>query len=156
MGRISAVGSWYTSEAATVGRLVGIGWIRDACGTCRVCDGDIKDETRCLEQVFSGRDVPGTMARYTVVPERYITPLPDGVPSEMLAPIMCAGATAYKALKVANLPIGSWVWYFWRCRCSGIVGVIMQSRWAIDLSQSMEESGEDFFAWTQEQMSIGL
>ncbi|KAJ5406104.1 alcohol dehydrogenase [Penicillium sp. CMV-2018d] len=109
VGRISAVGSSCTSEAATVGRLVGVGWIRDACGSCRVCDSDIKDETRCVEQVFSGRDVPGTLARYTVVPERYITPLPDGVPSEMLAPVMCAGVTGYKALKVANITTGSWV-----------------------------------------------
>ncbi|KAJ5165069.1 alcohol dehydrogenase [Penicillium coprophilum] len=108
VGRIAAVGSLCTSKAATVGRLVGVGWIRDACGSCHVCD-DMKDETRCLKQVFSGRDVPGTLARYTVVPERYITPLPDGIPSEMLAPIMCAGVTAYKALKVASLAIGSWV-----------------------------------------------
>lgn len=53
--------------------------------------------------------MPGTLARYTVVPERYITPLPDGVPSEMLAPVVCAGATGYKALKLANLAAGSWV-----------------------------------------------
>ncbi|QQK43170.1 Alcohol dehydrogenase [Penicillium digitatum] len=109
VGRISAVGSSCTSEAAKVGRRVGVGWIRDACGICRVCDGDLNDETRCLERVFGGRDVPGTLARYTVVPERYVTPLPEGVPSKMLAPIMCAGVTAYKALKVAKLAIGSWV-----------------------------------------------
>lgn len=109
VGRIVATGSMCTSEAAVVGRLVGVGWIRDACGSCRVCDSDLKDETRCLKQVFSGRDVPGTLAKYTVVPERYITLLPDDVPSEMLAPIMCAGVTAYKALKMASLTPGSWV-----------------------------------------------
>lgn len=69
----------------------------------------MKDETRCLTQVFSGRDVPGTLAQYTVVPERYITPLPEDVPSELLAPIMCAGVTAFKALKVASPTQGSWV-----------------------------------------------
>lgn len=58
-----------------VGRLVEVGWIRDACGSCRICDSSIKDETRCLTQVFRGRDVPGTLARYTVVPERYVSPL---------------------------------------------------------------------------------
>jgi alcohol dehydrogenase, propanol-preferring len=109
VGRIVAVGSQCTSDAAVVGRLVGVGWIRDACGFCRVCAGHMKDETRCLRQVFSGRDVPGTLAQYTVVPERYITPLPEDVPSEMLAPIMCAGVTAFKALKVASPIQGSWV-----------------------------------------------
>lgn len=53
--------------------------------------------------------MPGTLVRYTVIPERYITPLPDGVPSEMLAPVMCAGVTGYEALKVANIATGSWV-----------------------------------------------
>lgn len=109
VGRIVATGSMCKSEAAVTGRLVGVGWIRDACGSCRMCDGEVKDETRCLTQVFSGRDIPGTLANYTVVPERYIVPLPEGVPSEMLAPIMCAGVTAYKALKVASLAPGSWV-----------------------------------------------
>lgn len=109
VGRVIAAGSMCKSEAAVVGRLVVVGWIRDACGSCRICDGDIKDETRCLQQVFSGRDVPGTLATYTVVPERYIIPLPEDVPSEMLAPIMCAGVTAYKALKVTNVAPGSWV-----------------------------------------------
>ncbi|KAJ5196974.1 alcohol dehydrogenase [Penicillium cf. viridicatum] len=92
VGRISAICSSCTSEAAAVGRLVGVGWICDACGSCRVYDSDIKDETLCLEQVFSGRDIPGTLARYTIVPERYITtPLLDGFPSEMLGPVMCTG-----------------------------------------------------------------
>ena len=109
VGRIVAVGSMCTREVAVIGQLVGVGWIRDACGSCRVCEGAMKDETRCIAQVFSGRDVPGTLARYTVVPERYITPLPKDVPSELLAPVMCAGVTAYKALKVADLKPGSWV-----------------------------------------------
>ena len=110
IGKIVAIGSSCTSEVAVLGRLVGVGWIRDACGSCRVCaSSDIKDETRCIHQTFSGRDVPGTLARYTVVPERYLTPLPEGVAPEMLAPIMCAGVTAYKALKVTNLSPGSWV-----------------------------------------------
>ncbi|KAJ9245287.1 hypothetical protein DTO169E5_1154 [Paecilomyces variotii] len=109
VGRIVVVGSMCTREVAVIGQLVGVGWIRDACGSCRICEGDINDETRCLDQVFSGRDVPGTLTRYTVVPERYITPLPGGIPSEILAPVMCAGVTAYKALKVAGLTAGSWV-----------------------------------------------
>jgi propanol-preferring alcohol dehydrogenase len=99
VGRIVAVGSQCTSEAAVIGRLVGVGWIRDACGSCRVCAGHMKDGTRCLRQVFSGRDVPGTLAQYTVVPERYITPLPEDVPSEMLAPICALVLRRSKHLK---------------------------------------------------------
>lgn len=49
------------------------------------------------------------MTSYVAVPERYITPLPEDVPPELLAPVMCAGVTAYKALKVARITPGSWV-----------------------------------------------
>ncbi|KAJ5765640.1 hypothetical protein N7520_005199 [Penicillium odoratum] len=106
IGHIIQVGSACTSPHAVLGQQVGVGWLRDACGSCRNC---ARDTTRCETQVFSGRDVSGTLTTYVVVPERYITPLPGGVPVELLAPVMCAGVTAYKALKVATLLPGSWV-----------------------------------------------
>jgi propanol-preferring alcohol dehydrogenase len=109
IGRIVVTGSDCASKTAVEGQRVGIGWIRDACGSCRVCISAAGGETRCITQVFSGRDIPGTLASFAVVPERYITPLPDDVPSELLAPVMCAGVTAYKALKVANSTPGSWI-----------------------------------------------
>ncbi|RAH74215.1 alcohol dehydrogenase [Aspergillus aculeatinus CBS 121060] len=109
IGRIVAVGAMCEARAAAVGQRVGIGWIRDACGACPNCMSAGAGETRCTTQVFSGRDVAGTLARYAVVPERYLVPLPEESPSELLAPIMCAGVTAYKALKVANVTPGSWI-----------------------------------------------
>ncbi|KAJ5569519.1 uncharacterized protein N7459_008949 [Penicillium hispanicum] len=108
VGQIVAVGPMCSSRTAVLGQRVGVGWIRDACGSCRVCKSGA-GQTRCMTQVFSGRDVPGTMAQFTVVPERYITTLPDDVASELLAPIMCAGVTAYKAIKVAQAVPGSWL-----------------------------------------------
>lgn len=35
--------------------------------------------------------------------------MPDDLPAEVLAPIICAGVTAYKALKVSEAVAGSWV-----------------------------------------------
>ncbi|OJK03855.1 hypothetical protein ASPACDRAFT_39474 [Aspergillus aculeatus ATCC 16872] len=109
IGRIVAVGAMCEAKAAVVGQRVGIGWIRDACGACPNCMSAEAGETRCTTQVFSGRDVAGTLTRYAVVPERYLMPLPEENPSELLTPIMCAGVTAYKALKVANVTLGSWI-----------------------------------------------
>ncbi|PYI22212.1 alcohol dehydrogenase [Aspergillus violaceofuscus CBS 115571] len=108
-GRIVAVGAMCEAKAAVVGQRVGIGWIRDACGACPNCMSAGAGETRCTTQVFSGRDMAGTLARYAVVPERHLVPLPEEGTSELLAPIMCAGVTAYKALKVANVTPGSWI-----------------------------------------------
>ncbi|KPM40737.1 hypothetical protein AK830_g5818 [Neonectria ditissima] len=105
VGRIVAVAS--TTSSATVGQRVGVGWLRDSCGTCHTCK--LGGETRCQRQIFSGRDVAGTLATLTVVPERYIVPLPEDLPAEQLAPIMCAGVTAYKALKCSEAVPGAWV-----------------------------------------------
>ncbi|KAK7417273.1 hypothetical protein QQX98_004707 [Neonectria punicea] len=105
VGRVIAVGS--PTATALMGQRVGVGWLRDSCGTCHSCM--LGGETRCRQQVFSGRKVAGTLATVTVVPERYIVPLPEDLPAELLAPIMCAGVTAYKALKCSEAVPGSWV-----------------------------------------------
>ncbi|KAF7557119.1 hypothetical protein G7Z17_g921 [Cylindrodendrum hubeiense] len=105
VGRIIAVGS--ASSSVAIGQRVGVGWLRDSCGSCRPCM--LGGETRCQLQIFSGRMVEGTLATLTVVPERYIVPLPEDLSAEQLAPIMCAGVTAYKALKCSDASPGSWV-----------------------------------------------
>ncbi|KAJ6096869.1 hypothetical protein N7486_007615 [Penicillium sp. IBT 16267x] len=86
VGKILQVGAACTNSNAVLGLIVGVGWIRDA-----------------------GRDISGTLTSYVVVPDRYITPLPQNVLPELLAPVMCAGVTAYKALKAAGITPGSWV-----------------------------------------------
>lgn len=105
VGRIVEIGS--TCQEALQGQRVGVGWLRDACGSCYICMRG--DESRCQLQTYSGRDVSGTLSRYTIVPERYVTVLPEGLPAQILAPIMCAGVTAYKALKCSEAVPGSWV-----------------------------------------------
>ncbi|KAJ5927931.1 hypothetical protein N7466_006887 [Penicillium verhagenii] len=106
IGYIIGCGQKVKSPYAKLSQYVGVGWLRDACGSCTPCT---RDTTRCEIKVYSGVNVDGTLASYAVVPDRYITPVPDDVAPELLAPIMCAGVTAYKALKVAKVTPGSWV-----------------------------------------------
>ncbi|KAJ5953489.1 hypothetical protein N7454_000385 [Penicillium verhagenii] len=106
IGYIVGCGKKVKSPHAKQLQHVGVGWLRDACGSCTPCS---RDTPRCEIKVYSGVNVDGTLASYAVVPDRYITPVPDDVAPELLAPIMCAGVTAYKALKVANVTPGSWV-----------------------------------------------
>ncbi|KAL2839345.1 chaperonin 10-like protein [Aspergillus pseudoustus] len=109
VGRIAQVGSALTSDTGIlVGKRVGVSWVRDVCGRCTACLAD-GGEARCLEQIHSGRKVNGTLGQYTVVPSRYIIPLPEGPSDEQLAPVLCAGVTAYKALKVCGATPGQWV-----------------------------------------------
>ena len=108
VGRVVKLGSALSSSQIEVGQRVGIAWVRDICGTCAFCTSD-GGETRCVEQMNSGRKVDGTFAEYTVVPYRYVLRLPEGPSDELIAPILCGGVTIYKALKICDAHGGQWV-----------------------------------------------
>lgn len=108
IGRVVKIGAGLTDCPMQVGQRVGVAWIRDACGRCAMCLHD-GGETRCVQQAHSGRKVDGTLAEYTVVPYRYVTEVPEDIPDELLAPIMCGGVTAYKALKICGATPGQWI-----------------------------------------------
>ncbi len=85
---------------------VGVFWLNSACSTCADCAAG--REPFCLRQLNSGYTIDGTYAEYCLVSADYAIPLPQA-PVELLAPIMCAGVTVYKALKELALPPGSWL-----------------------------------------------
>lgn len=116
VGRIAAVGSNVLSLDPTVeiGQRVGVAWTRDICGVCKYCaDLSNEGETRCAEALHSGKPAyPGTFAEYTIVPLRYLARIPaafDDVSDEEVAPILCGGVTAYKAIKNCHLTPGQWM-----------------------------------------------
>ncbi len=59
--------------------------------------------------VVTGRDVGGAFAHYALADGAYLVRLPDGVADADAAPVLCAGVTVYKGLKVAGLRRGAWV-----------------------------------------------
>jgi len=85
---------------------VGVFWLNSVCGTCEDCVTGA--EQLCLRQVNTGYTAGGTYAEYCVVSASHAIPLPQG-PLELLAPVMCAGVTSYKAVKDLGLAPGSWV-----------------------------------------------
>ncbi|KAF3394655.1 alcohol dehydrogenase [Penicillium rolfsii] len=107
IGRIVKIGTSVKDTSVQIGDRVGVSWIRDSCGDCAMCLH--QEETRCVKQVHSGRAVDGTIAQYTIVPLRAMVRLPEGLPDEKIAPIMCAGVTAYKALKICGVVPGQWI-----------------------------------------------
>ncbi|KAE8327213.1 chaperonin 10-like protein [Aspergillus sergii] len=107
IGRVVKIGVGLREGSVKIGDRVGVSWVRDSCAECVMCLHG--EETRCVKQIHSGRVVDGTLAQYTVVPFRHLICLPEGLPDEQLAPIMCAGVTAYKALKICGAVPGQWV-----------------------------------------------
>jgi propanol-preferring alcohol dehydrogenase len=89
------------------GDRVGIPWLYSACGHCAHCLGGW--ETLCESQQNTGYSVNGGFARYTVAEADYVGRLPDSVGFVEIAPVLCAGVTVYKGLKVTDTKPGDWV-----------------------------------------------
>lgn len=105
VGVVEEVGDGVTS--LEIGDRVGIPWLFKACGECEYCLSG--QETLCLDQLNGGYSADGAYAEYCVAPADYVARIPDGVDPIEIAPILCAGVTTYKALKVSGAKPGDWV-----------------------------------------------
>ena len=83
-----------------VGARVGVPWLGWSDDTCRFCRTG--RENLCERARFTGRDIDGGMAQYTVADSRYCFPIPDGYPDLQAAPLLCAGLIGYRALRMCG------------------------------------------------------
>jgi len=81
-------------------RRVGIPWLAWTDGDCRFCRSG--RENLCDRARFTGYDVDGGYAEYTVVAERFCLPLPEGYSARETAPLLCAGLIGYRSLRLAG------------------------------------------------------
>jgi alcohol dehydrogenase, propanol-preferring len=86
------------------GDRVGIAWIFWACGECRFClEGN---ENLCDQFKATGRDANGGYAEYMTVSEDYAIKIPDVFSDTQAAPLLCAGAVGYRALRLTGIEDG--------------------------------------------------
>ena len=93
-----------TTEVVTTGSRVGVAWIASACGRCQFCLSG--QENLCPEFKATGRDSNGGYAEYMSVRADFVHPIPDSISDSEAAPLLCAGAVGYRALKLCNLQDG--------------------------------------------------
>lgn len=105
VGFVAAVGAGV--KGVKEGDRVGVPWLHTACGHCEHCITGW--ETLCDEQQMTGYTVNGGYAEYVLADPGYVGHLPDGVPFAEIAPVLCAGVTVYKGLKVLDCKPGDWV-----------------------------------------------
>lgn len=105
VGDVVAVGEHVTR--VKVGDVVGNAWLWSACGVCEFCEAGW--ETLCLSQKNGGYAVNGSFGEYMLVDSRYCPVIPDHVDRAAVAPILCAGVTVYKGLKMTDTKPGDWV-----------------------------------------------
>lgn len=87
VGKVVKLGSGVSEEL--LGKRVGVKWLWSACKECASCKAG--KVNHCGKQVNSGRQVWGTLQQYTVAHADFVTLIPDGVKSEVAAPLLCAG-----------------------------------------------------------------
>ncbi len=102
VGRVAALGAGV--EGFRAGDRVGIAWIHSACGGCRFCRSG--RENLCPSFIATGRDVNGGYAEWTTVPAAFAHPLPEALPDEAVAPLLCAGAIGWRSLRLSGLADG--------------------------------------------------
>ncbi|QMU76806.1 zinc-dependent alcohol dehydrogenase family protein [Streptacidiphilus sp. PB12-B1b] len=102
VGRVERAGPG--ADGWAPGDRLGAAWLASTCGSCRYCRSD--RENLCPGSRYTGWDRHGGYAGHAVVDARFSYRLPDGVPDEQLAPLLCAGIIGYRALERAELPPG--------------------------------------------------
>ncbi len=90
-----------------IGDLVGNAWLWSACGSCQYCCTGW--ETLCEAQQNGGYSVDGSFGQYMFVDARFAVRIPHGADPIEIAPVLCAGVTVYKGLKMTEARPGQWV-----------------------------------------------
>ena len=81
-----------------------------SCGQCYYCSAG--NEQFCIEGSMIGRYVDGGYAEYIAVPEHNVVLLPEEIPFEYGAIMMCSSATSLHALRKSRLKGGETVAIF--------------------------------------------
>jgi alcohol dehydrogenase, propanol-preferring len=99
VGQVAKIGP--QAKIHKKGDRVGVGWIYHACGKCPYCQTG--RENLCADFRGTGWHANGGYAEYAVVDERFAYPIPEKFSDVQAAPLLCAGAIGYRALKLTGL-----------------------------------------------------
>jgi len=87
-------------ERFEVGQRVGVPWLGFTCGTCGYCQSG--RENLCDLARFTGYQLDGGYAEYTLADQRYAFALPSQYGDAEGAPLLCAGLIGYRSLVLAG------------------------------------------------------
>ena len=92
----SVVGIGPGVEGWICGDRVGVPWLGWCCGSCEYCRAG--RENLCDRARFTGYQIDGGYAEYTLANERFCFRIPAGYPDLQAAPLLCAGLIGYRSL----------------------------------------------------------
>ncbi|MBV8522346.1 MAG: zinc-dependent alcohol dehydrogenase family protein, partial [Acetobacteraceae bacterium] len=98
VGRVTEIGR--DVDRFKPGDRVGVPWLGWTCGVCEYCRSG--RENLCPQARFTGYEIDGGYAQYTVADARYCFPIPEAYDDEHAAPLLCAGLIGYRTLRMAG------------------------------------------------------
>ena len=88
------------TDGLAPGQRVGVPWLGWTCGVCSYCRAG--RENLCDRARFTGYQVDGGYAEYTVADARFCFPLPAAYTDSDAAPLLCAGLIGHRSLRAAG------------------------------------------------------
>jgi len=104
-GRIDAVGERVKPWLA--GQRVGVGWHGGHCFICDPCRRG--DFMLCVNGKITAITHDGGYAEYMISPAEAVAALPDDLPADEAAPLMCAGITVFNSMRNSGTRTGDLV-----------------------------------------------
>ncbi len=98
VGIVRAVGA--DVKEISPGMRMGVPWLGFSCGQCLFCRSG--RENLCDLARFTGYDLNGGYAAFTVADHRFCFPIPDGYDDAHAAPLLCAGLIGYRAFRMTE------------------------------------------------------
>ena len=132
IGEVTAMGEGV--QGFRPGQRVGVPWLGGSCEHCWYCRRG--KENLCDEARYTGYQINGGFAEYTVADARYCFPVPENYSDIQAAPLLCAGLIGYRSYRLVQ-----------DCETIGLYGFGAAAHILIQVAR---HRGQRVFAFTRE------
>lgn len=132
VGEVTALGAGV--NGFTVGQRLGVPWLGGSCSHCWYCRHG--KENLCDEARYTGYQINGGFAEFTVADARYCFPIPQNYSDIQAAPLLCAGLIGYRSYRLVE-----------HCETIGLYGFGAAAHILIQVAR---HRGQRIFAFTRQ------
>ena len=125
------------AQRFAAGARIGIAWLHRTDGTCEYCRAGV--ENLCDNPMFTGYTVDGGYAEFIVAPEDFAYAIPEGIPDEQAAPLLCAGIIGFRSLRLSGVKRGSRLG-FYGFGAAGHVAIQVARHWGVEVFASTRDA----------------